>query len=68
MTGIGIKRKLENKGFAVLRYGVELNKRQLNDIPKEPGIYALFHGNTLQYIGPLYLFLVSPRICQSLVF
>lgn len=51
MTGIGLKRKLMNAAFLVSRHGVAWHKAELDEVPQLPGIYALYYGETLQYIG-----------------
>ena len=51
MTKVRIATKLTNEGYRIIRHGTEYGKSDLDYVPKRAGIYALFHGDTLQYIG-----------------
>ena len=51
MGKVKIARVLETADFHVGKYGTTFPKGDLDDIPDKPGVYALFWGDTLQYIG-----------------
>ncbi|MCL4341223.1 MAG: hypothetical protein M1431_03905 [Candidatus Thermoplasmatota archaeon] len=44
-------RTLESAGHNVKEYGTGWSKSEIYDVPDSPGIYALYWGDTLQYIG-----------------
>lgn len=46
-----IVRRIRREGGRLLDWGGRWAKRYLNDVPKKTGIYALYHGTTIQYIG-----------------
>ncbi len=51
MTSAGwLHRFLTKNGFKVLEWGTN-NKSNYLDTPNESGVYALYWGSTLQYIG-----------------
>jgi len=51
MSADGPKRKLENEGFTIIEWGNYFTKDELGDIPYEPGVYILYWGETMQYVG-----------------
>lgn len=51
MSKVRIKQKLTNLGFKIINWGENYEKKDLDDIPKNSGVYALYWGETLQYIG-----------------
>ncbi|MHA1228971.1 MAG: GIY-YIG nuclease family protein [Candidatus Hodarchaeales archaeon] len=51
MSTTGLKIKLTKNGFSILDSGNYWTKDELDDVLKEPGLYALFWGDCLQYIG-----------------
>ena len=46
-----IARRIWTQVSRLLDWSDQWSKRDLDDVPKKPGVYALYHGTTLQYIG-----------------
>ena len=46
-----IARRIRHQGGRLLEWSDRWTKRNLDDVPMKSGIYALYHGTTLQYIG-----------------
>jgi len=51
ISAVGIKRKLDNEGYTVKDWNHDVTKREIDEVTHHTGIYALYHGSTLQYIG-----------------
>ncbi|MHA2245407.1 MAG: hypothetical protein ACXADY_10615 [Candidatus Hodarchaeales archaeon] len=51
MSRVRIKQKLENLNLKIFSWGEYYEKNDLDEIPKKSGVYALFWGDALQYIG-----------------
>lgn len=46
-----IRTKLEHEGFRVLRFDEGIHRNNIDVIPRSSGLYALFQGDVLKYIG-----------------
>lgn len=51
MGKVIITRVLNTEGYAIREYGTAFSKNDMSEIPNEGGVYALYWGETLQYIG-----------------
>lgn len=46
-----LKAVLGHEGFRILDYGIKWGKSDASALPDEWGVYALYYGDTLKYIG-----------------
>lgn len=46
-----IARRIQTEGNRLFDWSDQWTKSDLDDVPNKSGVYALYHGRTLQYIG-----------------
>lgn len=51
MARARVIRTLETEGYTVKEYGTDWSKDSISEVPQKPGIYVLYWGETIQYIG-----------------